>query len=549
MYVRNGSAVGRRATHLACFAALAATLAATGCGSSSGGSLSGNDASPDTDASSDIDANSGTDSSTMGAVDASADDATVETDANTSPDANTTAASDASADASTCGPSLSMCGASCTNTTFDPDNCGACGHACGSTEVCASGSCATHCASGQQVCTTDGGSYCASTDTDNDNCGVCGQSCAAGQVCSGGACSATCGSSQTLCSPDGGAPYCASTQTDNVNCGVCGKSCSAGEVCSGGACSATCGSSETLCAPDGGSPYCAITQTDNANCGVCGKVCPSGQACSAGGCTTSCLSPQSLCTPDGGASECTDLHTDNANCGVCGKACPLGQGCAAGVCSPGCFTGGIGTACTVNSQCASDSCTTGTCQALGALVLNQVDGPYVAVDAFNNGTIYTYVAFGPNGATPTIVGGTGATFAVHAGGGVNSESSFQITSSTPVTSITISTATRSTFTVHLGSLFFDGTFDPSPATATHTIPAGQSVAWGVGFSEDLGTSNWYASVDGIQTPYTQNVHVHSFSAPISPGTTHAVMGAGYASGSLGIQAAYWGYSHDVVSCP
>ena len=75
------------------------------------------------------------------------------------------------------------------------------------------------------------------------------------------------------------------------------------------------------------------------------------------------------------------------------------------------------------------------------------------------------------------------------------------------------------------------------------------MAWGIGFSEDIGTSNWYASVDGVQTPYTTNVRVHSFSAPITPGTTHTVMGAGFSNGALGIQAAYWGWSHDLVNCP
>jgi hypothetical protein len=181
--------------------------------------------------------------------------------------------------------------------------------------------------------------------------------------------------------------------------------------------------------------------------------------------------------------------------------------------------------------------------------LLQVDAPYVVVDAFNNGTTYTYLAFGPNASTPTVVGGTNVATVTHAGGGVNPDSSFMITSSTPVTSITISSVTQSTFTIHNGSIFFDGTWDPNPSSATHTIPVGQSSAWGYGFSEDLGSSNWYASVDGNQTPYTTNVHVHAFSAPISPATTHTVMAAGYSSGSLGIQAAYWGYSDDNVSCP
>jgi hypothetical protein len=171
----------------------------------------------------------------------------------------------------------------------------------------------------------------------------------------------------------------------------------------------------------------------------------------------------------------------------------------------------------------------------------------VAADAFYNGTTYAYVAFGST--APTVVGGTGVATATHGGGGINPDSSYLVTSSTPVTSITLGAASVSTFTVHNGSLFFDGTWDPNPTNATHTIPTGQSLAWGFGFSEDLGSSNWYASVDGNETPYTQNIHVHEFSAPISPAATHAVMGAGYASGGLGIQASYWGYSNDSVTCP
>ncbi len=325
--------------------------------------------------------------------------------------------------------------------------------------------------------------------------------------------------------------------------------CPSGQACSAGGCSTTCESPQKLCTPDGGAAYCAELQTDNANCGTCGKVCLSGQVCSAGGCSTTCESPQTLCTPDGGAPYCSDLQTDNANCGTCGTVCPTGQGCSAGGCAQACFIVPAGAACTRNSQCVSDLCTGSVCQAIGALTLTQVDGPLVEADAFYNGTTYTYVAFGPNGGTPTVVGGTGVTVTAHGGGGINPDSSYVIASTSPVTSITISTVTVSVFRVHQGSLFFDGTFDPNPTDATHTVPLGQSVVWGIGFSEDLGTSNWYASVDSVQTPYTTNIHVHSFSAAVSPGTQHTVMGAGYASGSLGIQAAYWGYSHDTVTCP
>jgi len=389
----------------------------------------------------------------------------------------------------------------------------------------------TNCGAGSTLC----GSSCVDTATDNANCGACGS----GKVCSDSACSASCPEGLTICSGT-----CVNEKTDNANCGACGTACPSGNACTAGACAVSCLAGLTKCGST-----CVNEKTDNANCGACGTACPSGQVCSAGVCCTSCAAPQTLCAPDGGATYCAALQTDDANCGGCGTVCPIGQGCLAGTCMAGCFLGGNGTACARNAQCASDVCTAGACQVLGALALIQVDTPYIAIDAFYNGTTYTYLAFGPTGTMPTVVGGTGVAIVVHAGGGVNPESSFMITSTTTVTSITSGAATRATFTVHQGSIFFDGTFDPNPANATHTIPTGQSAAYGVGFSEDLGASNWYASVDGVQTPYTTNVHVHSFIAPISPGETHAVMGAGYTNGALGIQAAYWGYSNDLVTCP
>jgi hypothetical protein len=370
---------------------------------------------------------------------------------------------------------------------------------------------------------------------------ACSPNCPDGNACNVGEDCASAVCTNGTCAPPSCAPGC-------TNGNLCGAptDCASG-VCTNGLCAVP------SCAPTcpvgvvcGAPTDCASGVCTNGTCAApaCAPSCANASGCGANGDCASGVCTNGLCAPPSCA----------PNCGG-GNVCGAGTDCASGTCTgnfctaPTCFLGGIGATCTANWQCQTESCSGGTCQALGALSLVEVDDPYVVADAFNDGTIYTYIAFGPRGGTPTIVGGTDVAFVEHGGGGINQDSSYQITSSTPITSITVSTATQSTFTVHLGSLFWDGIFDPSPANATHTIPAGQSVAWGYGFTEDLGASNWYASVDGNVTSYATNVRVHSFSAPIAPGATHAVMAAGYASGPLGIQASYWGYSDDNVSCP
>jgi len=248
------------------------------------------------------------------------------------------ATTDATSDATTCPTGQMACNGACTATSIDPANCGSCGNACAHGQVCSSGTCATSCGAGQNVCETDAGAYCANEQTDNANCGACGNACGAGQVCSGGHCASTCTAGQQLCPVEGGAPYCASTQTDNANCGACGNACGAGLVCSGGTCGSSCGQGETLCTPgaDGGSdggaeagaPYCANTQTDNANCGVCGTACPQGETCVNGECGVTCPGTLSLC-----GSTCVDETSDPNNCGGCGKVCPTGEACSSSTCT------------------------------------------------------------------------------------------------------------------------------------------------------------------------------------------------------------------------
>jgi hypothetical protein len=79
---------------------------------------------------------------------------------------------------------LTACGAGCTNTNEDGNNCGACGVVCVAPEVCSMGTCAGACAGGLTAC----GTSCVDTSSSLQHCGGCGIACAAAQVCSAGTC-------------------------------------------------------------------------------------------------------------------------------------------------------------------------------------------------------------------------------------------------------------------------------------------------------------------------------------------------------------------------
>jgi hypothetical protein len=85
----------------------------------------------------------------------------------------------------------------CTNTAFDPTNCGACGTVCAgaanATAACGSGVCGTVCNSGFGNCNGLASDGCETNlNTSASNCGTCGNVCAGGGSCFSGSCTPHC---------------------------------------------------------------------------------------------------------------------------------------------------------------------------------------------------------------------------------------------------------------------------------------------------------------------------------------------------------------------
>ncbi len=267
-------------------------------------------------------------------------------------------------DALSCTAPQMNCGGTCIDTTAAHDNCGACGSACDSTQVCANGACTTSCPLGKHVCN----GVCVDEQVDATNCGACGTACTAGQVCERGACitGTTCGSGETAC--NGG---CVDTTTNHDNCGACGTACGPTEVCSGSACVSACPSSTTDC-----NGACLDTSTDVNNCGACGHSCGIGESCCGGACVNEqtsnadCGSCGHACTGstacDQGAcclsteqncgGSCSNPLTDNSNCGTCGHACLGGDTCDSGLCCASGSYNDNGKCCTVGQNNCNNAC-------------------------------------------------------------------------------------------------------------------------------------------------------------------------------------------------
>jgi hypothetical protein len=140
-----------------------------------------------------------------------------------------------------------------------------------------------------QKCGSGSSAYCTRFDSSAD-CGSCGHACTTGQVCAGGTCTTGGGGgcppgpSPDQC-PSGPGFICTNRNSDPFNCGTCGTVCASG-VCTAGFCQLSCsGATPDLCGTPP-SQYCANKQTDPNNCGACSTVCSAIQGCSAGTCTT-----------------------------------------------------------------------------------------------------------------------------------------------------------------------------------------------------------------------------------------------------------------------
>ncbi|MCB9582473.1 MAG: hypothetical protein H6717_35885 [Polyangiaceae bacterium] len=252
----------------------------------------------------------------------------------------------------------------------DPQNCGSCGNACQTGQICSQGTC---------KCPPDApfqcNGVCVDLDTNPGHCGSCGTVCPSGQSCDNGVCSCGEGDAQDYCPGVG----CVDLQSSDESCGTCGNKCPYATVCFKGECKCYDTSKPDYC-----STGCVNLQSDKGNCGACGNSCPVGQLCVDGSCECS-LTGYLACN-----GTCINPKADANNCGSCGNACATGQGCVAGNCTCPTLTPNLcNGACTNTSTDKSNCGACGTVCGVGLYCLNgKCSCPYTTQTSCNGSCVY-----------------------------------------------------------------------------------------------------------------------------------------------------------------
>lgn len=274
------------------------------------------------------------------------------------------------------------CGEACVNGNIDPNNCGACGVACGADQYCNAGTCAdrgttmmdagtpaecTGCSADQNCCggRCTNASVPSGTDGRGDesfaNCNGCGVACNAERATScsvgpSGTPQCMCGdlpqcAAGSVCTESGGTFICSNVNFDPMNCGEIGNTCTSGESCVGGMCQ--CGSSGAACGAGQGccNGECVDITSDAMNCGDCGNVCGTNAPnCNLGSC--GCGAGPACDAPTSGGGSALPIPLPIPIPGLPGGETDLGQSCCDGACVDNTDSNcGCGVACEGDETC------------------------------------------------------------------------------------------------------------------------------------------------------------------------------------------------------
>ena len=193
-----------------------------------------------------------------------------------------------------CG-ALALCSGSCVDTTSNPNDCNGCGNVCPSSlgnaqPTCANSACSYTCNGGFTGCpNATSPTSCVDEQSDPNNCGACNHACppptsgAGVAACSGGGCTLDCNAGLTAC-PTAAPTECANTTNDTSNCGSCGHMCpappqNATESCAASTCVFTCNNgfqecNSNSCIPDADTTNGAFVSPSGS-----GSACTAAQPC------------------------------------------------------------------------------------------------------------------------------------------------------------------------------------------------------------------------------------------------------------------------------